>query len=100
MLSYRHSEALWTGLQSVFDAKAWNICLHRDAIAEHNTARCYMAKGARLEQFPDVQPHPSVSTFSHMLGFHIACFCSTIGNLMQISSLLYVDFAIHCSCGE
>ena len=49
------------------------MIVHRDAIAEHNTARCYMAKGARLEQFPDVQPHPSVSAYLHVHKARSAC---------------------------
>ena len=35
--------------------------LYRDAIAEHNTDRCYVSKNAGMEQFPDVKPHAVVS---------------------------------------
>ena len=35
--------------------------LHRDAIAEHNTDRCYVSKSPGMEQFPDVKPHAVVS---------------------------------------
>ena len=35
----------------------------RDAIAEHNTDRCYVTKTEGMPQFPDVKPHPSVSLF-------------------------------------
>ena len=35
--------------------------LYRDAIAEHNTDRCYVSKSPGMEQFPDVKPHAVVS---------------------------------------
>ena len=34
--------------------------LCRDAIAEHNTDRCYVSKNPGMEQFPDVKPHAEV----------------------------------------
>jgi len=53
------------GQLAAFSASVSKVQRLRDAIAEHNTARCYMAKGARLEQFPDVRPHPSDDDLSH-----------------------------------
>lgn len=43
--------------------------LYRDAIAEHNTDRCYVSKNAGMEQFPDVKPHDVVS--ASMLHAHL-----------------------------
>lgn len=34
--------------------------IYRDAIAEHNTDRCYVSKSPGMEQFPDIKPHAVV----------------------------------------
>lgn len=55
--------------------------LYRDAIAEHNTDRCYVSKSPGMEQFPDVKPHAMVS--ASMLHIHLqvlslyACVCKS-----------------------
>ena len=45
----------------------------RDAIAEHNTDRCYVTKTEGMAQFPDVKPHSSVSQFE--LSFEMLRLC-------------------------
>ena len=47
----------------------------RDAIAEHNTDRCYVSKNPGMEQFPDVKPHAvvraSISISSRLIYVHM-----------------------------
>lgn len=45
------------GQLASFSASVSKVQRLRDAIAEHNTERCYMTKTQGMPQFPDVKPH-------------------------------------------
>lgn len=53
------------GLLTSFSASVSKVQRLRDAIAEHNTERCYVTKNQGMEQFPDVKPHPLEQDLEH-----------------------------------
>ncbi|DBB04658.1 TPA: hypothetical protein ACH3X1_012721 [Trebouxia sp. C0004] len=53
------------GLLASFSASVSKVQRLRDAIAEHNTDRCYVTKTEGMAQFPDIKPHPSEQDLAH-----------------------------------